>query len=137
MKEVKNQNLWIFELGGQKSVNIPIWVFIGFQQRNRQNSQNFNTDTFFRLPVTSAHCVIGTGKNPDGGVLLNYDVDDYSQGYGQIKEVFRALTKDDILQPIISDHDFRSPNVRADDVGYIFISFRYKITAKHRSFPTN
>ena len=61
--------------------------------------------------------IIGTEKYPDAVILLNCD-DDYSQGYGQIKEVFRALTKDDILQRYISDHDFRSSNVRADDVGY-------------------
>ena len=40
--------------------------------------------------------------------LLNYDDDDYNQGYGQIKEALKALTKDDILQPYISDNDFRS-----------------------------
>ena len=37
-------------------------------------------------------------KNPDSAILLNYDDDDYSQGYGQIKEAFRAPTNDDILQ---------------------------------------
>ena len=42
--------------------------------------------------------------------MLNYDDDDYSQGYGQIIEAFRVLTKDDILKPYKSDHDFRSFN---------------------------
>ena len=28
MKEVSNQNLWIFELGGQGSTNVPIWINI-------------------------------------------------------------------------------------------------------------
>ena len=40
--------------------------------------------------------------------LLRYDDDDYSQGYGQIKEAFRALTKNDFLQLYISDHDYGS-----------------------------
>ena len=48
---------------------------------------------------------------------MNYDDDDYNQGYGQIKEAFRALTKDDILQPYISDRDFRSSN-NNNDIGY-------------------
>ena len=56
-------------------------------------------------------------KNPDSSILLNYDDDDYNQGYGQIKEAFRALTKDDILQPYISDIDFRSDN-NNNDIGY-------------------
>ena len=52
-------------------------------------------------------------------MLINYDDDDdNSQGYAQTKEAVRALTKDDILQPYISDDDFRSSNVRLDNVGY-------------------
>ena len=118
MKDVNNQNLWNFELGSQKNMNIPIWIIIGFQQQDRQDSQNLNNDTFCRLPVVSAQCVIGTEKYPDTGIILNYDDDEYSQGYHQIKEAFKALTKDDILQPYISEEDFRTSNVRAADVGY-------------------
>ena len=55
------------------------------------------------------------GKYPDSGILLNYDDDDYSQGYHQIKEAFRALTKDDINQPYTSIRDFRSSNALAHD----------------------
>ena len=117
MKEVNTQNLWNFELGTQEGINVPIWIIIGFQQHDRQNSQNENNDTFYRPPVTNAQCIIGTEKYPDSGILLNYDDDDYNQGYGQIKEAFRALTKDDIPQPYISDRDFRSSNNNYD-IGY-------------------
>ena len=118
MKEVNNQNLWNFQLGSQENMTVPIWIVIGFQQQDRQDSQNFNNDTFCRLPVVSAHCVIGTEKYPDAGILKNYADEDHSQGYHQIKEAFEALTKDDILQPHITEEDFRSSNVRAADVGY-------------------
>ena len=118
MKEVNNQNLWNLELGSQESMNVPIWIIIGFQQQDRQDSQNLNNDTFCRLPVVSAQCVIGTEKYPDAGMLLNYDDDDYSQGYHQIEDGFKALTKDDILQPYKSEEDFRTSNDRAADVGY-------------------
>ena len=47
-------------------------------------------------------------------MMMNY----YSEGYHQNEEVFNALTEDNILQPYISDEDFRSSNVRADAVGY-------------------
>ena len=90
-----------------------------------------NNDTFCRLPVVSAQCVIGTEKNPDAGVLLNYDDDDYSQGYHQIKETFRALTKDDILQSYISEEDFRTSNVRAADVGYNLHVFDIRYQKKY------
>ena len=107
MEEVNNQNVWNFEHGSHENMNVPICIIIGFQQRDRQDSQNLNNDTFCRLPVVSAQCIIGTEKYPDAGILLNYDDDDYSQGYHQIKEAFRALTKDDILQLYISEADFR------------------------------
>ena len=60
-----------------------------------------NNDTFYRLHVTSAQCIIGTEKYPDAGVLTIYDDDGYSQSYGQIKEAFRALTKDEIYMLLI------------------------------------
>ena len=30
MKDVNNQNLWNFELGSQESMNVLIWIIIGF-----------------------------------------------------------------------------------------------------------
>ena len=84
--------------------------FVGFHQSDRQNEQNLNNDSFYRSLVTSAQCIIGTEKYPDSGVLLNYNDDDYSQGYVQIKEALKALVKDNILQPYINEDDFRSSN---------------------------
>ena len=110
MKEVNTQNFWTFELGTQEGINVPIWMFVAFQQNDRQNDQNLNNDTFYRPLVTSAQCIIGTEKYPENNILLNYNDDDYSQGYGLIKEAFKALTKDNLLQPCISEHDFRSSN---------------------------
>ena len=128
MKEVTNQNLWNFELGSEESMNVPLWIIIGFQQSDRQDSQKLNNDTFCRLLVVSAQCTIGTEKYPDAGILLNHDDDDYSQGYHQFKEGFRALSKDNILQQYISDDDLRSSNVRAEDVCYnlYLLDIRYQ-----------
>ena len=80
-------------------MNTPVWIIIGFQQRDRQDSHNLHIGTLCRLPVDSAQSVLGTEKYLDAGVVLIYGDDDYSQGYSQIKEAFRALTKDDIHQP--------------------------------------
>ena len=110
MKEVYTQNLWTFELGTQEGINVPIWIIVCFQQSDRQHDQTLNNDTFYRPPVTSAQCIIGTEKFPDSSILLNYNDDDYSKGYAQIKEAFRAFSKDDIIKPYISDKDFRSTN---------------------------
>ena len=86
-----------------------------------------NNDSFYRPPITSAQCTIGTEKYPDSAILLNYNDDHYSQGYGQIKEAFRALTKDDIFQPYISDKDFRS-SYDDNDIEYYsyFFDIRYQ-----------
>ena len=46
MKEVNTQYLWSFELGTQEGINVPIWIFVAFQQNDRQNDQNLNNDTF-------------------------------------------------------------------------------------------
>ena len=122
MKEVNTQNFWTFELGTQEGINIPTWIFVGFQQNDRQHDQNLNNDTFVRLPVISAQVVFGTERYPDSAILLNYEDDDYSQGYVQIKEASKALTKDNILQPYISDHDFKSSN-DGNDIGYNIYAF--------------
>ena len=122
MKEVNTQNFWTFELGTQEGINIPIRFFVGFQQSDRQHDQNLNNDNFIRLPVISAQVVIGTERYPDSGILLNYDDDNCSQGHGQIKESFKALTKDDILKPYISEDDFRSSN-EGNNIGYNIYAF--------------
>ena len=132
MKEVNTQNFWTFELGTQEGINIPTWIFVAFQQNDRQHDQNLNNDTFVRLPVISAQVVIGTERYPDSGILLNYDDDDYSQGYGLIKEAFKALTKDVILKPYISEDDFRSSN-EGNNIGYNIYVFdiRYQKNFKN------
>ena len=99
MKELNTHFFWIFELGTQEGISIPPWIFKDFQQNDRQHDQNLNNDTFVRLPVISAQVVIGTERYPDSAILINNDDDDYAQGYGQIKEAFKSLTKDDIGQP--------------------------------------
>ena len=122
MKEVNTQNLWTFELGTQERINVPIWIIVCSQQSDGQHDQNLNNNIFCRLSVISAQCIIGTEKNPDTAVLLKFNDADYSQGYSQAEEAFRALTKDDILKPYIRDHDFRSAN-DGKNFGYILHVF--------------
>ena len=110
MKDVNNEKLRDIELGIWELHIVAIWIFVGFQQPCRQNSQHLYNVTFYRTPVTSAQCIYKTDKHPDAGMLLNYDDNDYSQDDAQIGGAFLAQTKDDILQPYISDHEFRSSN---------------------------
>ena len=96
-----------------------------FSTNDRQNDQNLNNDTFYRPLVTSAQCIIGTEKYPNSGILLNYNDDKYSKSYGQNKESFKALTKDNILQPYISEDDFRSSN-DDNDIAYNIYAFNIR-----------
>ena len=121
-KEVNTQNFWTFELGTQEGNNVPTWIYVVFQQNDRQHDQILSNGTFYGKLETSAQVVIGTEKYPDGSILLNYNDDDYSHWYGQIKEAFKALTKDNILQPYISEDNFRLSS-DGDNIGYNIHSF--------------
>ena len=46
MEEVNTQNFWSFELGTQAGIIVPIWIYVIFQQIDRQHDQNLNNDTF-------------------------------------------------------------------------------------------
>ena len=73
-------------------MKVRILIVIEFQQRDRQDSQTLNNDTFCRLTVTSCQCIIGTEKYPDSGILLNFDDDDYSQVYAK-KRSFQSVNE--------------------------------------------
>ena len=79
MKDVSTQNHWSFELGTQEGNNVPIGIFVGFQQKDRQDSQYLNNVTFYSPRVSSCQCIIGTERYPDNSIFLNHDDDDYSQ----------------------------------------------------------
>ena len=38
LKQVNTRNFWTFGLRTQKGINVPIWIFVGFQQRDRHVS---------------------------------------------------------------------------------------------------
>ena len=75
--------------------------------------------------MTNAQCIIGTENDPDTGILFNYGDEYYSQGYVQIKEAFRAVTEDDILQPYPSAHDFTSTKVKEAGEDNYYVCFFY------------
>ena len=123
MKEVKNQNLWEFETTNPENISVSVLAIVGFQQGDRQDSQSLRIDIFCS---TSCKCsgIYVTEICLDVSILINHDDDECSQGSGQFKNTFTALTKNEILQTyIISDQDFRSSNVRVDDIGYRFYIF--------------
>ena len=116
-------------------MNVPTWIIMGFQQQNSQDTQSLNNDTFWRLLGNSAQGIIGTEKNPSASMFLNFDDYFYFRRSGQFEEAFRILTKDDILKPCTSDHDFRFPNVRFDDIGCNFQIYKFWIYNIRKILP--
>ena len=44
-KKVNTQIFWTFKFGTQEGINVPIWIYVVFQQNDRQHDQNLNNDT--------------------------------------------------------------------------------------------
>ena len=83
-KDVNTNNNWTFELGnsgGEAAQWTPTFVIIGFQARNKIDSQTHDNAVFDRLPISNAVCKTGSGKYPDDGIECDYDRDKYDQAY--------------------------------------------------------
>ena len=114
-KDKQKQEGLNIELGIGKGIFMCCYVKIGFQQRDRLNNQEPNEDSLYKTPSSFPQCKIRTEKNPEAGRNLDYRGDKYCQSYGQLVSCFNHLTKDDILQPNISQKDFLPNNVKARD----------------------
>ena len=124
MKDVTTENNWVFDLGEGDGIDLPIYVIVGFMQRDQFNQQHQNNDTVCRPSVVNAQCIIGSGKFPNAGINCKYAVDKYSQAYGEIVSRSRHLAKDNILQPYITQKDFVTSNNYPDgNPGYILYVF--------------
>ena len=58
MKGVNTEKNWTFELGVGDGIDIPIYVIVGFMQRDQFNQQHQINDTFYRPSAVNAHCNI-------------------------------------------------------------------------------
>ena len=72
--DVNTNNNWTFELGNSGE-STPIFVIVGFQARNKIDSQTHDNVTFDRLSMSNAVCKIGSEKYPDDGIGCDYDPD--------------------------------------------------------------
>ena len=77
MKDVTAENNWTFELGVGDGIDVPIYVIVGFMQRDQFNQQHQNNDAFYRPNVVNAQCIIGNEKFPDAGINCIYAINRY------------------------------------------------------------
>ena len=106
-KDVNTNNNWTFELGNSGE-STPTYVIVGFQARNKIDSQTHNNSTFDRLSVSNAVCKIGSEKYPDDGIECDYDRDKYDQAYYEIENFYNLHSESNLLNPFISLHKFRT-----------------------------
>ena len=66
-KDVNTKNNWKFELGNSGE-STPTFVIVGFQARNKIDSQTHVNATFDRIYISNAMCKIGSEKDPDDGI---------------------------------------------------------------------
>ena len=67
IKDVTTEKKSIFELAVGDSIDIPIFVTVGFIHSYQLNQQHQNIDTFYRPSVVNVQWFIGSGKNPEAG----------------------------------------------------------------------
>ena len=106
-KDVNTNNNWTFEIGNSGE-STPSFVFVGFQARNKIDSQTHNNATFDRLPISNAVCKIGSEKYPDDGIECDYDRDKYDQAYHEIENFYHLKSETNLLNPFIDLHKFRT-----------------------------
>ena len=106
-KDVTTNNNWTFELGNSGE-STPTFVIVGFQARNKIDSQTHNNATFDRLPISNAVCKIGSEKYPDDGIECDYERDKYDQAYSEIENFYLLKSETNLLNPFIDLHIFRT-----------------------------
>ena len=106
-KDVNTNSNWTFELGSS-GTSTPIFVIVGFQGRNKIDSQVHDNAVFDRLPISNAVCKIGSEKYPDDGIECDYDRDIYDQAYSEIVNFYHLHSETSLLNPFIDIHKFRT-----------------------------
>ena len=105
-KDVNTINNWTFELG-TSGISTPTFASIGFQARNKIDSQTHDNAKFDRLSVSNAVCKIGSEKYPKDGIECDYDRDKYDQAYSEIENFCILHSECILLNPFIDLHKFR------------------------------
>ena len=106
-KDVNTNSNWTFELGSSGE-SCPTFVIVGFQARNKIDSQVHDNAVFDQLPISNAVCKIGSEKYPVDGIECDYDRDKYDQAYSEIENFYHLHSETNLLNPFIDLNKFRT-----------------------------
>ena len=69
-------------------MNSLTFVIVGFQSRNKIDSQTNDNAVFDQIPISNAVCKIASEKHPYDGIDCDYDRAKYDQAYSEIENFF-------------------------------------------------
>ena len=93
---------------GNSGESTPTFVIVGFQARNKIDSQTHDNAIFDRLPISNDVGKIGSENYPVDGLECDYDRDNYREAYQEIENFYRLHTETNLLRPFIDLHKFRT-----------------------------
>ena len=135
-KDVNTNNSWTFELGNSGE-STPTYVVVGFQARNKIDSQTHDNAIFDCLPVSNGVCKIGTEKYHDDGIECDYNRDKYDQAYSEIENFYQLKSETNLLNLFIDLHKFKTKyyfyvfdlSKQKDQIASQPIRFEFKFSA--------
>ena len=116
-KDVNTNNNRTFELGNSRGggnggnyheQSTPTFVIVGFQARNKIDSQTHDNALFDRLAISNAVCTIGSEKYLDDGIECDYNRDKHDQAYSEIEIFYHLKSETNLLNPYFDLHKFRT-----------------------------
>ena len=106
-KDVNTKNNRTFDLGNSGE-STPTFVIVGFQARDKIDSQTHDNAVFNRLPISNAVRKIGSEKYPVDRIECDYDRDNDREAYQEIENSYRLKSETNLLRPFIDLHKFRT-----------------------------
>ena len=91
-EDVNTNNNLTFELGNSGE-STQTFVIVGFQARNKIDSQTHDNAVFDQIPISNVVCKIGSEKYSDDGIECDYDRDKYDQAYSEIEKFYQLKVK--------------------------------------------
>ena len=105
-KDVNTNNNWTYVVG-ISGESTPTFVIVGFQARNKSDSQTHDNAVFDQNPISNAVCKIGSEKYPNDGQECDYDRDKCDQACNEIGNIHQLKSETNLLNPISDLHKFR------------------------------
>ena len=105
-EDVNTNKNWTFDLGNSAE-STPTFLVVGFQAREKIDSQIHDNAISDRLPISKAVWKIGLEKYPVDGIERDYDRDNYRGAHQEMKNFYRLKNETNLLRPIIDVHELR------------------------------